>query len=307
MWESSRFRTGTTHDEFYHWIVETLIMHISCLLYEVEEMINERVLENSCMKVSQRTSVIPEEHVLRSENDNFCTLQTSYKRRIERDLILASIGIDTPREKLPPDPAEWPVYVSWTSGSTSTKIWSINNGIRGCHLLCDLKKLEFWRPRSRQILYMMSWVCGSVVWRSCKQTFQVYFMLLTVRASSANSSHMRSEWNANNSDCSRFSHACSSCMVLWRYCSAEKVECVLRHKLNDARYHGKSHIARWIVSRLNQDVTMWGRLEAGVSRPILFNGKIPEDLNCIIWLTGPELLWGLNQIDNSKVTFHDQG
>lgn len=64
--------------------------------------------------------------------------------------------------------------------------------------------------------------------------------LRTFCISSTILSHILSEWNANNSDWSRSSQACSICIEVWRYCSVARhdVKHCRTNDTHDVAHHG---------------------------------------------------------------------
>ncbi|SRR6266478_3163790 len=101
--------------------------------------------------------------ILRSPMDNLDDRQTSYKRRTDSERSLASMGMARAfHPVLGPEVVAKPENVSSTSGSMSTRMWSISNGINCCHLLCERRKPMLCRPWQSRTLYSMNWAWGSV-------------------------------------------------------------------------------------------------------------------------------------------------
>jgi hypothetical protein len=86
-------------------------------------------------------------HKLKSAMDSFDDRQTSYRSRTDRERSLASMGIARPFQPvLGPEVCTKPENVSSISGSMSTRMWSIRRGTKGCHRLCERRKLGLRRP-----------------------------------------------------------------------------------------------------------------------------------------------------------------
>jgi len=79
--------------------------------------------------------------------DNFDDRQISYSSRTDNERSLASMGMAIPFQPvLGPEMVAKPENVSSTSGSMSTRIWSMSKGINGCQRLCERRKLGLRRP-----------------------------------------------------------------------------------------------------------------------------------------------------------------